>query len=148
MEITKETFEPLDLVNLITNTLCLVVKFSANWCGPCKSKQFKESYNNLKEKYSDQSNIIKFIELDIDEFEELIASKEYYDLQVESIPYLKITYNGAWAKDFKGTSCIDEIDGILNKITQKYYQTQQENNTKNIQSNIIDDNDNIKTDEN
>ena len=117
-EITPETFEPLDLANLISSTTCVVLKFSASWCGPCKSKPFKDNYNILKQKFS--SKIIKFIELDVDEFSELIESKEYYDIEIKSIPYFKIAYNGVWAKDFSGTSCIEEIDGILNKITQKH----------------------------
>ena len=132
MEITPDTFEPLDLVNLISNTLCVVIKCSSTWCKPCQGKEFKENYRLLKEKYANASNIIKFIELDIEEFEDLINDKEYYDINVKTIPYFKLSYKGSWGKDFSGTSCIPEIDEALVKIANKYYseQERQENQEK------------------
>jgi thiol-disulfide isomerase/thioredoxin len=125
MEITPDTFEPLDLVNIVNEKLCVVIRLSASWCGPCKSKEFKENYNSLKEKFSKSSNIIKFIELDIEEFEDLINDKEYYDINVKTIPYFKLSYKGSWGKDFSGTSCIPEIDEALVKIANKYYSEQE-----------------------
>jgi thiol-disulfide isomerase/thioredoxin len=119
-EITPYTFKSLDLANLISNTSCVVIKFEGSWCAPCKSKIFKENYNKLKSKYASQSNIIKFIELDIDEYEDLIQSKEYYDIEVTNIPFFKLTYNGNWAKDFSGCACIGDIDTVLYNITKKY----------------------------
>lgn len=128
-EITNETFEPLDFADLVTNTPCVVVKFTGSFCGPCKSKEFKQNYAILKNKFSDQENTIKFLELDIDEFEELIENKEYYDINVESVPYFKVSYNGAWIKDYKGTSCIQDIENLLNKVLEK--QSQKEEITDN-----------------
>jgi thiol-disulfide isomerase/thioredoxin len=126
MELTSHTFEPLDLVSLVTNTPCVVIKFHAVWCGPCKSEEFKENYNNLKNKYKMHPNVVKFIELDIDEFEELINNKEYYDIEVKTIPHFKLTYNGVWAKNFNGQTCIGDIDLTLNKVIDKYYKDKQE----------------------
>lgn len=118
-ELTSETFEPIDFADLITDTPCVVVKFSASWCKPCQSKELKQNYAVLKNKFSDQEKTIKFLELDINEFEELIENKEYYDITVETIPYFKISYNGVWVKDYKGISCIPEIDILLNKVIEK-----------------------------
>ncbi len=81
--------------------------------------------------------MIKFVELDIDEFEELIESKEYYDIEVKSVPYFKLSYNGAWAKDFNGGGCIGDIDTTLYQIVNKYYKDQQqikETNNENIEN--------------
>lgn len=118
-EITNETFEPLDFADLVTNNPCVVVKFTGTFCRPCKSKSFLDNYQILKSKFSEHNKTIKFLELDIDEFEELIQSKEYYDISVDSVPYFKISYNGAWVKDYKGTSCIQEIDDLLKKVIEK-----------------------------
>ena len=128
MELTSDNFEPLDFANLITQTPCLLVKFSASWCGPCKSKEFKENYNRLKAKYANQKDIIKFIELDIDEFEELVQNKEYYDIDVESIPFFKLAYKGSWAKNYKGTACIGDIDNALHQIVKKYHNDKEASN--------------------
>lgn len=124
-EITNETFEPLDFASLVTNTPCVVVKFSATFCKPCKSKPFLDNYNILKSKFLEHNDTIKFLELDIDEFEELIQSKEYYDIDVKSVPYFKISYNGAWIKNYKGTNCIQEIDELLRKVIDKQIQKEE-----------------------
>ncbi len=118
-ELTPDTFEALDFAELISKTPCVVIKFYASWCGPCKSKEFRENYEKLKNKYSDEDKTIKFLELDIEEFEELINSKEYYNIDVKSIPYFKISYNGVWIKEFTGTSNIPDIDNILAKVVER-----------------------------
>ena len=114
-----DNFEPLDYANLITDTLCTVSKFTASWCGPCKSKEFNDNYKILKEKFSFDEKIIKFLEFDIDAFEELINDKEYYDIQINQVPTFKITYKGEWIKTFKGASCIQEVNDLLEQIFKK-----------------------------
>lgn len=114
--ITSDNFEPLDFAKLINNTQCVLVLFKASWCGPCKSKDFKQNYEILKKNFEGYSKVITFLELDIDEFQELIEDKEYYDINVESVPYFVLFHKGKLIKDYKGTSCIQDIDDKFKEL--------------------------------
>ena len=66
-----------ELTKFIKGNKCTVIKFSAKWCGPCKSEKFLGAYHELKDKYASHKNI-KFIEMDIDLDEQIINDKTYY----------------------------------------------------------------------
>lgn len=106
---------PKDLARTIKNYKCVVLKFSAGWCGPCQNKAFKNSYENLKLKYKSNSEI-KFIEFDVDDDDEIINDKKYYNLEVNSIPYFLISTNGNFTSSFEGSGYLDQIDQILSKL--------------------------------
>ena len=72
---------PLELAKLIKNTKCVILKFSAGWCGPCKTPEFVNNYGLLKKEFSKFNNI-KFIEFDVDEDSELVNSTKYYDFKI------------------------------------------------------------------
>lgn len=131
--ITSDNFEALDLHNLISKSPLLLIKLSASWCGPCKSKDFKQNYEILKKNFEGYSKVITFLELDIDEFQELIEDKEYYDINVESVPYFVLFHKGKLIKDYKGTSCIQDIDDKFKEllgIREQVNNTVEQQNTK------------------
>ena len=104
-----------DLFNLILENKILVAKFSASWCGPCQSKKFKELYSNFKK----NMNNIKFIEFDVDEDDDIINDKKYYDIKVNSVPYFLLAFNNNFVKEYSGTSCLEEIKNDINTLSNK-----------------------------
>lgn len=105
---------PRDLARLIKKTKLVVVKFSASWCGPCKSKSFLDSFKALKLKYKDIPDV-EFVNLDVDKNSDIIEDKEYYSITIDSVPTIMITRNGDFTKKYEGTGCINKIDEYLFK---------------------------------
>ena len=110
--------EPKDLAKLIKKTKCVILKFSATWCGPCQNKEFKKKYEELKSNYTNQVSI-KFIELDLDKNEELINDTQYYNFNVSSIPHFKICYDGNVVEQYTGASNLDDINNYINTVLKK-----------------------------
>jgi thiol-disulfide isomerase/thioredoxin len=109
-----EIESPKDLARLIKKTKLVVIKFSASWCGPCKSKSFLDSYNSLKLKYKTIPDV-DFVEFDIDKNSNIIDDSEFYNISIDSVPSLMITRNGNFTKKYEGTGCINNIDEYLMK---------------------------------
>ncbi len=113
LEKTKHTPKsPEKLASAIRENLCVVIKISASWCGPCKNKHFLESYGKLKENYHQIPNI-KFYELDIDKDSHLLDDKDYYDIIIDSVPTFLVSKNGNFTKKFEGIDHIDTINKYL-----------------------------------
>lgn len=93
---------------------CVVIKFSARWCGPCKNKEFLNKYNNLKECFSKESDI-KFVELDIDEHSDIIEDKSYFNIEVNSVPLFIISKNGNFTKKYESIGNLDSIKKYLSE---------------------------------
>jgi len=72
--------------DIINNNEYVIVKFGADWCGPCKT--LDPIFNNLSEN-SEISSKVKFARINIDEITELAAEAE-----ITSIPMLIIYKNG------------------------------------------------------
>jgi thiol-disulfide isomerase/thioredoxin len=104
-----------DLAIQIKKNLLVIIKISAGWCGPCKNKKFLESYHNLKSSFSNMSNV-KFIELDIDEDNEIIENKQYYNLEIDSVPTFLIAKSGSFTKKFVGGGFLNEINEYLLEV--------------------------------
>jgi thiol-disulfide isomerase/thioredoxin len=104
-----------DLAILIKKNLLVIIKISATWCGPCKNKKFLESYHNLKSSYSNFDNV-KFVELDIDNDNEIIENKKYYDLEIDSVPTFLISNNGSFTKKYVGGGFLNEINEYLLEV--------------------------------
>jgi len=104
-----------ELTKFIKNKTCTILKFSAKWCGPCKSEKFLNAYNELKNKYS-KNETIKFIEFDVDLDEDIIADKTYYLWEITSVPAFKLYHKGKRYSNHSGTSVIPEIEKEIEKI--------------------------------
>lgn len=109
---------PKDMAKLIKKTKCVIVKFSANWCGPCQNYQFKHNYEDLKENCEKYSDFIKFVELDVDEDNEIVNSTKYYDFKIKSIPHIKFCFDGDIIKEYNGINCLDDILKNINKVIE------------------------------
>lgn len=113
----EEITKPKDLAKLIKNTKCVIIKFSAKWCGPCQNKEFKLNYEKLKLFYK-QYDYINFIELDLDDDDEIISNTNYYDFKVKSIPHFKICYEGSIVDEFTGSSNLEDINNFLKVVVK------------------------------
>lgn len=102
-----------DLATLIKKNFIVVIKISASWCGPCKNKKFLESYHKIKSTYSDNMKII-FVELDVDEDEDILSNNKYYNIDVNSVPTFLISKNGSFTRKFEGSGYLNEISEYIN----------------------------------
>jgi len=98
-----------DLDKLVKENLCVIIKISASWCGPCKDKKFLESYGKLKNIHSQNPNV-KFVELDVDVHSNIVNNTKY---DVSSVPTFLILYKGAIIKKFEGNGKLNEINNII-----------------------------------
>lgn len=105
-----------NFLNLLNSHKCTVVKISASWCGPCKNKQFLESYCNLKKQH-ENNNDVSFIELDVDKNEDIISQRNLYNLKVTCVPTIKIFNNTNEINTYTGINCLENVSNdILNCI--------------------------------
>lgn len=85
-KITKEQYE-----NIITGKKDVIVQFSADWCGPCKT------LSPILETLGKENNLSVY-KLDITEHSEFAMEKG-----VMSIPYVEIIKSGEVADKFVGS---------------------------------------------
>jgi thiol:disulfide interchange protein len=106
---------PSQMSELMKNTKCLVLKFSAKWCGPCKNKNFLEAYSNLKKSHESNKNVM-FLELDVDLQENLITETELYNFNVSAVPTLLVYSYGNLMNEYTGTNCLNSVDMDINRV--------------------------------
>ncbi len=111
-----------------------VIKFGANWCGPCKRTD--PIYERIANKYHQNGSSISFYKVNIDKFEnfnvkikgkhhntELIAREVS---KISSIPYVIIVCDGAIKHRIKGWNA-DELTSIIESMAsvenQEIYNT-------------------------
>lgn len=109
---------PKDLARLIKNNLCVVIKFSASWCGPCQNPNFKKAYVQLVKSYEKIDEIV-FVELDCDANDDLVSDTRYYNFAIKSIPHFKICYEGNIVSEINGQQ-LDNIKEILDAVVKKH----------------------------
>lgn len=112
MSIPKNSTE---MFKLMSKTKCLILKFSAKWCGPCKNKNFLEAYHNLANSYSKNSDIM-FMELDVDLQDNLINESELYNFNISAVPTLLVYSYGNLMNEYTGTGCLDSVDFDIRRI--------------------------------
>lgn len=81
-----------------------VIKFSAEWCGPCKS--LAPQFAKVKESRSD----VEFLEVDIDRQPKLAASFE-----VMSIPTILLVKDNEVVAESHGFIPTEAIEDFINK---------------------------------
>ena len=99
---------PEKLLSIINNTKCIVLKFSASWCGPCKNKTFLQSYYDLKEQYKSNSDVV-FLEFDLDNDENLVNDVGL-NFKIKSIPAIKIYNKGKLLNEYIGTNYLHKVN--------------------------------------
>lgn len=108
---------PKELAIMIKQTSIVIIKISASWCGPCKNKNFLESYYKLKSLYS-KNQLVKFVELDVDDDANIIENNKYYDIDVKAVPTFLVSKNGSFIRKFEGCGYLNEINEfIYNAVT-------------------------------
>ena len=88
-----------------------VVKFGAEWCGPCKSLE-----SRLKNLDSEKIGNTLFAEIDISENDECEAISEKYG--VTSIPCMIYFKNKEMADRSVGLVSLDDIYNRINKLAE------------------------------
>lgn len=106
---------PRELALAIKKNQIVVMKISASWCGPCKNKNFLESYHNLKYQYVSNPKI-KFIEFDIDEDVDILEDKQYYDIDIGSVPTFLLSKNGRFIKKYIGGGYLNEMNEFIQEV--------------------------------
>jgi thioredoxin 1 len=81
----------------------MVVKFGAEWCGPCK--KINDEYNNLHKVYN-----ATFLHVDVDELADLPDGAD-----VQLLPTFKFFKNGVLLETFSGSN-ITKLKSIIDKL--------------------------------
>lgn len=87
----------------------VVVKGSADWCGPCK--QVKPGFEKMAKEFQGK---VLFISVDVDKFQS-IANK----YGIRGIPAFLIFSNGKLYQKMAGSPKLKKIPGILNALMKK-----------------------------
>lgn len=86
----------------------VVVKFSADWCGPCKVLG-----KTIKEVEGDYPNV-KFVEVNIEEADEDLVN----NAGIRNIPVLQYLRNGEVAEKTVGSINKNELKNNIDKLIQ------------------------------
>ena len=87
-----------------------VIKFGAEWCGPCR--MMKPTIKELSEKYNTEGSNVKITEIDVDAQNEL-ANK----YAIRSIPALIFEVDGNVVQKKIGAIGKDAIESIISEIS-------------------------------
>jgi thioredoxin-like negative regulator of GroEL len=104
---TTSITSTVELLQLLEKYQCIVIKFSASWCKPCKNKNFLEAYYKLKNEFNSYHNVL-FLELDIDEHETIIEQ-----FKISAVPTIKVF---SFRKQFSEYTGIDELNKVKTDI--------------------------------
>ena len=95
----------IDIFHILTKYWYMeIIKFSAEWCGPCKA------YKNIFDKVLSEYNDVSVIEVDVDKDTDI--TKKYGIL---SIPVKIISKNNVELDRVKGIINDKELKSLLNK---------------------------------
>jgi thioredoxin 1 len=97
MELTKDNFEQ-------TNSGLHFVKYSAEWCGPCK--QMTPIINELSKNYTN----ISFDEVDVDKENELAVK-----FNIRGVPTFMLIKDGSVVETLVGSQTRSKLVDVLNK---------------------------------
>ena len=86
-----------------------VIKFYANWCGPCK--RYGPIFEEVRKEYKDSNNI-EFYEVNVDKDDKKLASK----FKVESIPTTVIVTSEGKVKKYIGELSKEKINKLIKVV--------------------------------
>ena len=86
-----------------------LIKFGADWCGPCK--MVAQSVEKLKEKYNVEGSGIQITSIDVDQSPEF--SREH---KIQSIPAFIFKKDGTIVTKIVGVATFDKLEETINKL--------------------------------
>jgi thiol-disulfide isomerase/thioredoxin len=100
---------------LQNNKSCVILKFGADWCGPCK--KIEHHVNNWFEKIEKEQNDIQLIYIDVDESFEIYAYLKTKKM-IQGIPAILAYYKG-------NISCIfnESVVGTNELVIDQFFET-------------------------
>jgi thioredoxin 1 len=87
-----------------------VIKFGAEWCGPCR--MMKPAISELSKKYNVEESDIKITEIDVDKNPEM--SEKY---SIRSIPTVVFEVEGSIVQKKIGAVSKDVIESVIFEIS-------------------------------
>lgn len=81
-----------------------VIKFYANWCGPCKI--YTPAFNRVKE---DLQDIVEFVEVNVEDDPENLSGK----YKVRGIPLTVLVEDGEEVKQHSGRMSEDQLKQFI-----------------------------------
>lgn len=101
----KDEQEPIKKINKMIE----VIKFGAEWCGPCKA--YEPTIKNAIEKYNVEGSDVSVLSLDVDENVEL-ASK----FSIRAVPTTVFILNDVVKAKKTGVLNSKQLDDIINDL--------------------------------
>ena len=86
-----------------------VIKFYANWCGPCK--RYGPIFEEVRKEYKDNNNI-EFYEVNVDKDKNGLASK----FKVKSVPTTVLITSEGKVKNYVGLLTKKEINKLIKVV--------------------------------
>jgi thioredoxin-like negative regulator of GroEL len=106
---------PANLIKFLKKNKCTIIKCSANWCVPCKNKDFLAKYHELENLYTGNTNVT-FFNLDVDVHEELVNEKKLYDFNIKVVPTIKIFHHDKLVNEYKGIPKMSDIKKDIDTV--------------------------------
>jgi thioredoxin 1 len=89
-----------------------VIKFGADWCGPCK--MMAPAMKKLKEKYNVEGSDIQITDINVDMNPEMASLHK-----IKNIPATVFKIDGVETMKVVGVLSMDKIEEIINEVNIK-----------------------------
>ena len=107
---TLKTNEELNKIISDNQNSIVVLKFSAQWCGPCRALA-----NTINSLTAEETNGVKFYDVDVDEADEEFIE----DYNIRNIPVMVYIKDGLIANKTVGLKTKQDILNIIEEIKNK-----------------------------
>jgi len=97
-----------DFDSFLQNNKLVLVKFSAEWCGPCKSLQVNiDKLLKEMEQSENQPKDLVVLEVDAEKFPQLVSKELNLVLSIRSVPTFFLFHQGKMIKEGQGNRSIE-----------------------------------------